>query len=304
MNRSSWPLPLLWIGLSFFLGCHRDPAPTGPRLSTRPAATDTPTYHFAIHPLHNPAKLVQAYQPLMAALNSHIPGARFEMEASRDYANYEEKIDQRKAEFLLPNPWQTLMAIKRGYSVIASAGSPEDFRGTFVARKDSGIRNPSDLKGKAVSYPSATALAACVMPQYYLHSHGIDIHRDIRNEFVGSQESSIMNAYLKKSSVAATWPVPWRAFQKEHPGEAAELEVIWETESLINNSVMARDDVPVDIRKQVQSILVQIQTMEGGKEILLGMETSRFTAASNRDYQIVQDYVAKFEREVRPIKGK
>ena len=68
--------------------------------------------------------------------------------------------------------------------------------------------------------------------------------RDIENRYVGSQESSIMNAYLGQTAAGATWPPPWRAFQKEHPREAAELKVIWETESLVNNSVMVRDDVP------------------------------------------------------------
>ena len=46
------------------------------------------------------------------------------------------------------------------------------------------------------------------MPQYYLHQQGIDVNRDIQNAYVGSQESSIMNAYLGQSAAGVTWPPP------------------------------------------------------------------------------------------------
>jgi len=65
------------------------------------------------------------------------------------------------------------------------------------------------------------------MPQRYLFNNGIDINKDIENRYVGSQESSIMNALLGESAAGATWPPPWRLFQKDHPEEAAKLEVIW-----------------------------------------------------------------------------
>ena len=158
------------------------------------------------------------------------------------------------ARILLPNPWQTLEAMKVGYHVIAMAGDAEDFKGIFIVRKDSGIKTPADLRGKVVSYPSPTALAACIMPQYFLHRNGIDVNRDIENAYVGSQESSIMNAYLGKSAAGATWPPPWRLFQQDHPAEAAQLKVIWETPSLLNNSVMVRDDVPAAVGRRVRRL--------------------------------------------------
>jgi phosphonate transport system substrate-binding protein len=244
---------------------------------------------------------MQAYQPLIDYLNGRLQGARLVLEASRDYANFEGKYQARKPEFLLPNPWQTLQAMKVGYRVIAMAGEPRDFKGIFVVRRDSNLSRPADLKGKSVSYPSPTALAACIMPQYFLHDHGINVYRDIENRYVGSQESSIMNAYLGLTAAGATWPPPWRAFQKEHPREAAELKVIWETESLVNNSVMVRGDVPAQVEGQVRALLLGLDKTKEGKSILAGMETARFLPASDGEYDVVRRYVSRFEREVRPV---
>ncbi|NOU17526.1 MAG: phosphate/phosphite/phosphonate ABC transporter substrate-binding protein [Bacteroidales bacterium] len=280
---------------------HGDP---GPHYSVSPDDSTISVFSFAVHPLHNPNKLMQAYQPLIDYLNPKVEGVRFTLEASRDYASYEQKYKARKPEFLLPNPWQTLQAMKAGYHVIAMAGEPCDFKGIFIVRKDNPIRTPHDLKGKTVSYPASTALAACIMPQYFLHLSGINVSTDIENRYVGSQESSIMNVYLGLTAVGATWPPPWRNFQKNHPREAALLKVIWETEPLINNSVMMRNDIPAEIGEQVRKLLTELHETDQGKAILAGMETARFFIVSDKDYDVVRAYVDRFEKEVRKIELK
>jgi phosphonate transport system substrate-binding protein len=239
----------------------------------------------------------------MDYLGSHVDNAKFVVEASRDYQAYEVKFRERAPHFLLPNPWQTLEAIKVGYRVIAMAGKADDFKGIFIARKDRAIRQPDQLRGGKVSYPSPTALAACMMPQWYLHTHGIDINRDVQNFYVGSQESSIMNAYIGEVLVGATWPPPWRLFQQQRPDEAAQLEVVWETEPLLNNSVMVRDDVPPAVADQVREWLLKLADQPQGGTILQGMQTEGFYLADDRSYQPVREFIATFEAEIRPVES-
>lgn len=299
-------LHLVTAGLAalFLAACDRPPEVGQPQYSATPLAAITVPYRFAVHPLHNPKKLSEAYQPLIDLLNQRLSGARFELEASRDYQAFEEKFRARQPEFLLPNPWQSLEAMKVGYRVIAMAGDAEDFKGIFIVRKDSGIRSPGDLKGKVVSYPSPTALAACIMPQYFLHRNGLDVNRDITNAYVGSQESSITSVYLRQSTAGATWPPPWRLFQRDHPAEAAQLAVIWETPALLNNSVMVRDDVPGTIAAEVRRLLVELAQTADGRRILDGMSTARFHLADDASYRKVRDFIATFEAEIRPVERK
>ena len=294
-------LSLLPVLLLVLAGCEKAPEEVGGPVYSKGSESQKPVYRFAIHPLHNPRKLSEAYQPLIDHLNEQITEVNFELEASRDYQAYEVKFRDRKPQMVLPNPWQTLEAIKVGYNVVAMAGEAEDFKGIFIVRKDSGIEMPADLKGKVVSYPSHTALAACIMPQRYLHDNGINIHEDIENRYVGSQESSIMNALLGESAAGATWPPPWRLFQKDRPEDAAQLHVIWETPPLMNNSVMFRDDVPENIVKKASEILYSLHETEQGRKILKGMETARFYQAANDSYKPVSEFVDSFEEEVRPV---
>jgi phosphonate transport system substrate-binding protein len=297
----------LLIGmLTLFLlsACNREPTGNPLQYSAEPESNSIATYHLVPHPLYNPQTLSQIFQPLINHLNANLQGARIELEASRDYQAFEQKFRAREADILLPNPWQTIEAQKAGYQVIAMWGDADDFKGLIIVRKDSNIASPTDLKGKIVSYPSPTALAAAVMPQYFLHKHGININTDIENRYVGSQESSIMNVYMGQAAAGATWPPPWRIFQRQHPVEAAQLKVIWETPALVNNSVMVRDDIPQVIRQQLLQALLNLSKTAEGREILALMETARFHAANDASYDIVRKYISRFEKEVRPIEHK
>ncbi|WP_028579960.1 phosphate/phosphite/phosphonate ABC transporter substrate-binding protein [Desulfogranum japonicum] len=308
MPRSLLLAGVLVISVIFYAGCKQPEESVGPRYSSEgpepAAASQSPSYRFAVHPLYNPVKLSQVYQPLMDYLNNTVPDASFTLEASRDYAAFEKKIRQAKIEFLLPNPWQTLEAMEAGYDVIAMAGNPEDFRGIFITRKDSGLKHVTDLKGKTVSYPAPTALAGCVMPQYFLYQHGIDIHQDIHNTYVGSQESSIMHVFLGESAAGATWPSPWRLFQKKHPEKARYLQVQWQTESLLNNSVMARKDIAPELKHRLQKALYLLHETSSGRYILSTMETAKFHRADNSHYDVIRRFMEEFEQNVRGIREK
>ncbi len=257
--------------------------------------------HFAVHPLHNPATLARDYQPLMDYLNARLGGPELVLEASRDYAAFEDKVRARAPEFLLPNPWQALLALRSGYVVLASAGEPRDFKGIFLVRRDGPVRTVADLRGRRLAYPAPTALAACVMPQWYLHEHGIDATRDVDNAYVGSQESAILSASMGQADAGVTWPPPWRAFQREHPDAAATLRVLCETEPLVNNAIMARDDVPVALRDSVRALLVSMDRDDAGRAVLAGMETARILPATAATYEPVRRFVARFVAEVRPV---
>lgn len=290
------------LAVVLLTGCGDQDKDRGPRYVSGPASGTPPAFVMAVHPLFNPTKLLQTYQPLVDLANQELSDVRFSLEASRDYATFEEKYIRKEPSILLPNPWQTLEAQKRGYHVIAMAGDPDDFRGLILVRRDSSIRVATDLKGKSVAYPSSTALAACIMPQYWLHERGIDVNSDIRNRYVGSQESSILSVALGETDAGVTWPPPWRIFQKEHPEVAASLVVLGETAALVNNSVMVRDDFPEAVERGLVRFLTGLESTERGRKILVGMETARFTSADDQDYEVVRQYVARFEAEVRLIR--
>ena len=294
---------LILLLITFFSACQKkEEIEYIPLYSEQAPLKKRDVYIFGVHPLHNPKRLFEVYQPMVKYINERLEKSELRLEASRNYAAFDKKLFSGYFHFSLPNPYQTVISTQKGYKVFGKMGDDENFRGIILVRKDSGIKKVSDLKGKVVSYPAPTALAATMMPQWYMHTHGVDITKEITNSYVGSQESSIMNVYLGKSVAASTWPPPWRAFIKERPEVAEQVTVKWETPSLPNNGLVVREDVPQRVTERVSKIIFSLHTHDEGKKILQAMELSRYEAAEDKTYDSVRKFLDRFEREVRPIR--
>lgn len=303
MNLKLQKLFLLFFIVVFLFGCSNSEEEVyQPLYSDTPVFKKNDVYIFGVHPLHNPKRLFEVYQPMVDYINERLEGSELRLEASRNYAAYNKKLFAGHFAFSLPNPYQTVNAILKGYKVFGKMADDLNFRGIILVRKDSGIEKVTDLRGKIVSYPAPTALAATMMPQWFLHEHGLDTNHDIINSYVGSQESSIMNVFLKKSAAASTWPLPWNAFIKQRPEVARQLEVKWETLALVNNALVVRKDISQELVDEISEIIFSLHKNKEGKKILAMMELSKYEKAENSTYDVVGTFLKKFENEIRPTR--
>ena len=254
---------------------------------------------FGIHPLHNPETLFQVYQPLVDYLNARLGGPVLKLEASRSYAAFDARLVDRQFAIALPNSYEITLAQDHGYHSFAKFDDDREFRGIILVRRDSGIKQVSDLKGKAVSYPAPTALAATMLPQAFLVEHGIDLRRDIENIYVGSQESSILSVYLGKVAAGATWPPPWIKFQRDDPAKAAQLEVKWDTRSLPHNGFVARDDVPPELVARLTGLLTALDRTDEGRALLARVPVARIVPTVDQAYQPTRDFIRWFSATIR-----
>lgn len=69
MSRWGSLIALIALIVGLLSGCNREPEGKGPQFGSIPPPSGVQVYHLAVHPLHNPAKLTQACQPLVDYLN-------------------------------------------------------------------------------------------------------------------------------------------------------------------------------------------------------------------------------------------
>lgn len=290
---------LIWVA-TLTSGCASPSEEVLPAYGPPPERAE-PLYVVGVHPLHNPLRLRETFGPLVDLLSNRIPNAEFRLEASRDYAAYEEKLFGQTLDFALPNPYQTVRAQERGYHVFGKMADDHNFRGIILVRRDRDVREVRDLAGQAVSFPAPTALAATLMPRLYLQRAGLRVETEIESRYVGSQESSILSVFHGDTAAGATGPPPWRALSKERPEVAEALRVAWETDPLPNNSWMVRDTVPEAVTRAVAEQLFTLHEHEEGRAILARMELSSFVPADDDTYAPVRAFLDAYSTEVGPL---
>ena len=259
-------------------------------------------YVFAIHPLYSPGRLFEKFTPIINYLNQQFDGFSLRLEASRDYPAFDVKIRAERPDFIVPNPFETLIGLKHHYHVHAKVDNDEVFRGIILVRKADSVRRVTDLKGATIAAPGPTALAATMMPKYFLHTHGLDVRRDVKYLYTGTQESTIMALALGNARAATTWPIPWRLFQKTRPDMAQRIRVAWRTRTLPSISVMAHEQVPRGVAEQVARALVDMSKTEEGRRLLQLSTFTGFVRADDATYAPVRAFIENYSRTVEPVR--
>lgn len=273
------------------------------------AAPVQETYVFGIHPYTNPQDLFDAYAPIMRYLEQKLPGSRFEVEASRDYPDYEAKLAARRFHFSLPNPAQAVASFEHGYRVIAKMTPDEDFRGLFIARADDAPAAPKALEGKAICFTSATALAGTLQPLMWLHDQGVDV-KSLKIKYVGSQFSSILNAWSGEYDACGSTSRFFRTWSRNNPDKTRDIKLLWRTPPLPHNAVIARDDVPADVAGKVARALAGLDKDPAVDQGQFRIDQQHFELADNNAYKPVVDFLRRYDAaiglpaQIKPPKGR
>lgn len=251
---------------------------------------------FGPHPYSNPQDMYQDYEAIMRYLEKKIPGTKFKIETSKNYAEYESKLTGNRFNISLPNPYHTLLGIKNGYHVIAKMKPDDDFRGLIISRKDKHIRNAKDLIGKTLCFPSATAVAATMLPLEFLHDKkGIDIKNQININYVGSQYSTLLHAYSGDSVACGTTTRFWRTWSKENPDKALQMKILWKTHSLPHNSIIARNDMDFELANLITTALIGLDKDLNIDQKQFTKDQQHFENANNKTYIPVNDFLKKVD---------
>ena len=274
-----------------------------PRFAAPPAKARVAEYSFGVTPMSNFRNVYDVFQPIVDHINAGLPDARLVLEVPRGLDEHERLLQARSFSFALSNPYHTWRAAQRdSYRIFAKMGDDQAFHGVWVVRKDSGIKSLADLKGKKIAFPPKSALAATMMTQMQLKNHGIDPASDIEATYVGSQHASIMGVFRKDVAAGATLPLAWIAFQRKHPGEARQLETRFPTAPLINQGIVARDDVPPDLVRRVGQLMAAMNQTHKGRALLAQVPTSAFEAAGDLQYDVVRVFMEQ-HRQAFPAAG-
>jgi phosphonate transport system substrate-binding protein len=183
--------------------------------------------------------------------------------------------------------------------VIAKMTPDEDFRGLIVARIDKNIHSAKDLSGKTLCFPSATAVAATMLPLLYLHEvQGISVTKDIQIRHVGSQFSSLLTAHTGDVAACGTSVRFWRTWSKENPDKASQMRVIWKTEPLPHNAIIARSDIDPKLAQQVASVLAGMDKDKELDQRQFKMDQQHFELAGNASYKPMQDFLRRYDRAI------
>jgi phosphonate transport system substrate-binding protein len=160
------------------------------------------------------------------------------------------------------------------------------YHGYLFARKDSGIRKVSDLKGKRFAFVERATMAGYLFPLAYFKEHGIsDVHAYIGETFfAGSHDAAILAVLNRDADVGVAKNTIFDAMAQENTRIGKELMVIATSGVVPQNCLAVRKDLDPELKNALKSALLAMDKHEVGQEMLKRFGARGFIETQDGDF--------------------
>lgn len=245
-------------------------------------------------------------KPLEKLLSKEL-GIPVEVSVSTDYNTIIEAMDSKQVDvgFLPPNAYvlaheqsgaKVLLQAQR-YGIKQPGGKKTDelvdsYKSMIVVKKGSKIKELKDLKGKKIATQDVTSSAGYVWPAAEMKKAGVDIEKsDITTVQVKGHDQAILSVLNGDVDAAFVFEDARNNVVKDVPTIFDEVEPMYTTAPIPNDTVTVRADMSDDWNTKIQDAFINIGKSEEGKAIISAIYTHEgYVKSKDSNFDIVREY--------------
>ncbi len=257
-------------------------------LSAAPAAAQQ-TLKVTTIPEEAATEQIRKFGPLTKYLERAV-GVKVEFTPVNDYPAAVESLVNKQADLVWFGGFTFVQAsLRSGGKVVPIAQREEDtqFRSVFISQTDSGIKSLADLKGKQVSFGSASSTSGHLMPRSFLLEAKIDLEKDFKRVgFSGAHDATIASVLGGRVDAAALDITVWRKFVDEKKVDTSKVNVFLTTPPYFNYNWSVHADMPAALRERITKALLDLSMANPeGKEILTLNRATKYVPTKAENYK-------------------
>ncbi|MBI5076742.1 MAG: phosphate/phosphite/phosphonate ABC transporter substrate-binding protein [Nitrospirae bacterium] len=250
------------------------------------------TVYFGVIPRDNPRIMYEKYQPLLDYLASRTPYT-YELVLKKNYEETVTALGNGDMDIALLGPLTYLEAHSKygAISILKPKGGDgtSSYRSVIIKKKDSPVKNLSELKGKSVAFASTKSTSGNLMPRYLLASSGIHLS-DLSSYANFDYHDSVVKAILKGQYTAgAVRDSTARKYMK------LGIETIAESEMIPTGPLVAGPGTPYAVIENIRKALLELTPQDSsGQNVLRRLDEdykNGFVEASDKDYSDIRSKI-------------
>ncbi len=258
-------------------------------LAASPAAQAQSVLKVTTIPEEAATEQVRKFGPLVKYLERTM-GMKVEFTPVTDYPAAVEALVNKQVDVVWFGGFTHVQAqIRSGGKIVPIAQREEDtqFRSVFITQKDSGIKQLTDLKGKQVSFGSASSTSGHLMPRSFLLQAGLDPDKDFKRvAYSGAHDATIASVVSGRVDAAALDITVWRKFVDEKKVDTTKVDVFYTTPPYFNYNWSVHADMPAATREKLTQALLGLSMNDPeGKEILTLNRASKYIPTKAENYK-------------------
>lgn len=239
-------------------------------------------------PDESPTELARKFAPLGQYLESKL-GMKVEWTPVTDYAAAVETVVNKKIDLAWFGGFTFVQAnVRSGGKIVPLVQREEDekFRSVFITDTQSGIRKLEDLKGKTLSFGSASSTSGHLMPRSFLLAAKINPDTDLKRiSFSGAHDATVAAVASGKVDAGALNISVWEKLVAEKKVDTGTLKVFFTTPPYYDYNWSVHADLPAATKEKLKAAFLKLNpSTPEGKEILELQRATKFVPTQPENY--------------------
>jgi phosphonate transport system substrate-binding protein len=239
---------------------------------------------LGVFPRYNATETTTMYTPLADRLSEQL-GRKVTLVISKDFDSFWQAVEQQRYDIVHYNQYHYIRSAQ-AYKVIAHTQEfgKSSVAGALYVRKDSGITDVSQLRGRTVIFGGGKdAMMSYIAPRFLMMRAGLK-EEDFRTEFAVNPPNALLALYHRQADAAGGGDILIDLPVVKNAINAGELKVLATTEPLLFLPWAVKRAMPVKLRESIQSILTDLHDSDAGRSVLKAARTTGIEKAEDKDY--------------------
>lgn len=240
-------------------------------------------------PNENHEEMLKINEPLKAYLEKELE-MKVELFVAADYVGVIEAMKAGKLDIAYYGPLTYVLAHdKTGAVPLVKAlvkGKPT-YHSVIITRKDSGVENVEDLRGKVFAFGDPASTSSHLMPNSMLREKGIIPETDLQPQFTGGHDAVALTVFNGQAAAGALNENNYKALIAKGVVKEDELKVLLKSEPIPEYPWAARKDLDPQLIEKLIAAFVAITD----EAILTPQLATGFVPASDEDYDVIRNLV-------------
>jgi phosphonate transport system substrate-binding protein len=254
----------------------------------------TRSLHLVLTPSQKPTDLLATGEEF-AQLLARLVGMPVRVTVASDYAAVIEALRNRTADLAFVHPVGYVLASREAKATIVAKNlwhGKSTFTSRIFVRRDSGVRQLEDLRGKTMAFVDPASSSGYTYPMVLLIQRGLVRNRDPKTffrevVFAGSHDAAMRALVNGHVDSIASFDLAREQYLKD-PAERERIVFIAETPAIPEAGIAARDGLDADTFARVRAALVSIRGPAHADLLKRLYDIDGFEPADDREYDSVR----------------
>jgi phosphonate transport system substrate-binding protein len=243
-------------------------------------------------PDENPQELLRIYMPFADYLSKEI-GVPVKFTPVVDYAATVEGLAASKLDMVWYGGLTSVQAARRakGAKRIVMRKEDTEFKSQFITRKDTGVHDLKDLKGKTFSFGSVSSTSGHLMPRYYLMKAGINPEKDFSKfSFSGAHDATAAWVEAGRVDAGALNFLVWDKLVANKKVDTDKVVVFYTTPTYVDYVWMVRGGLDNATVEKIAKALLKLDYNKPEDKKLLDLHrTKGYIPAKDEQWKSLED---------------